>query len=137
MLMLSYIKIKCLSFIHAMDELFISEMKKKVSYQLVSFKLLQMSSLLSQIRNFPNFCLTLFSIGIEMISKIDFSKLITDTRKATYQHFKVEHRHTDTQTHTHTHTDTHTLSFIYIDILCNVVKISSNLEKTAIFPRFF
>ena len=70
-------------FIHAMDELFMSEIKKTVSNRLVSFKQLQMSSVLCQIRIFSNFYQRSFSIGIKMISKIDFSKLITNTRKAT------------------------------------------------------
>ena len=52
MLMLSYIyNVFNSIFIHAMDEIFMSEIKKTVSYRLVSFKQekLQMSSILSQI----------------------------------------------------------------------------------------
>ena len=98
------------------------KLKKTVSYRLVSFKQLQMSSILSQIRNFSNFYLRSFSIGIKTISKIDFSKLITNTRKATLLYVQFgftmisdlsallsgTHTHTDTDTdtatpHTHTH----------------------------------
>ena len=103
-----------------MDELFMSEIKKTVSNRLVSFKQLQMSSILSQIRNFSNFYQRSFSIGIKTISKIDFSKLITNTRKATLLYVQYgftmigdlsallngthTHKHTNTHTHTHKHT---------------------------------
>ena len=59
------------------------KLKKQFHTDWFSFKQLQMSSILSQIRNFSNFYLRSFSIGIKTISKIDFSKLITNTRKAT------------------------------------------------------
>ena len=76
-------EVEWLAHAHAMDELFMSEINQPVSYRLVSFKQLQMSSLLSQIQNFSNIHLTLFFIRIKTISEIVFSQLITDTRKAT------------------------------------------------------
>ena len=76
-------EVEWLAHAHAMDELFMSEIKQPVSYQLVSIKQLHMSSLLSQIRSFSNFHLILFSIGIKTISEIVFSQPITYTRKAT------------------------------------------------------
>merc|ERR1711911_356121 len=118
MLMLSYIyNVFHSIFFHAMDELFMSEIKKKQFHtDWFSFKQLQMSSILSQIRKFSNFYLRSFSIGIKTISKIDFSKLITNARKATLLYVQygftmigdISALLSGTNTHTHTYTITYT-----------------------------
>merc|ERR1711911_227947 len=84
--MLSYIhNVFSSIFIHAMDEIFMSEIKKKKQFHTAWFPLnsykCQVSCLKFEI--FPISIKDRFPLEKKTISKIDFSKLITDTRKAT------------------------------------------------------